>query len=153
MTSTLDSHGTIHAAGKRIRHRNTTRLSTLHGRASAPGDGRIKATDQHYNKLPPIARHNPRQTNALSVNSRSDFNGECACRRYLRRRHLKRKHDCLLGRSNRAGGSRCYCLQRLPSGWTAVLTDRRLTPDEIAFLKLRPGGVRQLKFRGVYNGK
>lgn len=43
--------------------------------------------------------------------------------------------------------------QRLPPGWTAVLTDRRLTPDEIASLNLRPGGVRQLKFRGVYNGK
>jgi hypothetical protein len=43
--------------------------------------------------------------------------------------------------------------QRLPPGWTAVLTDRQLTPDEIASLKLRPGGVRQLKFRGVFNGK
>ena len=43
--------------------------------------------------------------------------------------------------------------RRLPPGWTAVLTDRRLTPDEIASLRLRPGGVRQLKFRGVYNGK
>lgn len=42
--------------------------------------------------------------------------------------------------------------QRLPPGWTAVLTDRRLTPDEIAFLTLRPGGVRQLKFRGVFGG-
>jgi hypothetical protein len=43
--------------------------------------------------------------------------------------------------------------QRLPPGWTAVLTDRRLTPDEITYLKLRPGGVRQLKFRGVFSGK
>ena len=43
--------------------------------------------------------------------------------------------------------------QRLPPGWTAVLTDRRLTPDEIASLKLSPGGVRQLRFRGAYNGK
>jgi hypothetical protein len=43
--------------------------------------------------------------------------------------------------------------QRLPPGWSAVLTDRQLTPDEIASLKLRPGGVRQLKFRGVYDGK
>jgi hypothetical protein len=43
--------------------------------------------------------------------------------------------------------------QRLPPGWTAILTDRRLTPDEIASLRLRPGGVRQLKFRGVFNGK
>lgn len=43
--------------------------------------------------------------------------------------------------------------QRLPPGWSAVLTDRQLTPDEIASLKLRPGGVRQLKFRGVYGGK
>jgi hypothetical protein len=42
--------------------------------------------------------------------------------------------------------------QRLPPGWTAVLTDRRLTPDEIASLTLRPGGVRQLKFRGVFGG-
>jgi hypothetical protein len=41
----------------------------------------------------------------------------------------------------------------LPPGWTAVLTDRRLTPEEIASLTLRPGGVRQLKFRGVYGGK
>jgi hypothetical protein len=43
--------------------------------------------------------------------------------------------------------------QRLPPGWTAILTNRRLTPDEIASLKLRPGGVRQLKFRGVFNRK
>lgn len=43
--------------------------------------------------------------------------------------------------------------RRLPPGWTAILTDRRLTPDEIASLKLRPGGVRQLKFRGVFNHK
>jgi hypothetical protein len=43
--------------------------------------------------------------------------------------------------------------QRLPPGWTAVLTERRLTPDEIASLKLRPGSVRQLKFRGVFGGK
>ena len=43
--------------------------------------------------------------------------------------------------------------QRLPPGWTAVLTDRRLTPDEIASLQLRPGGVRQLKSRGVFGGK
>ena len=43
--------------------------------------------------------------------------------------------------------------QRLPPGWSVVLTDRQLTPDEIASLKLRPGGVRQLKFRGVYDGK
>ena len=43
--------------------------------------------------------------------------------------------------------------RRLPPGWSAVLTDRQLTPDEIASLKLRPGGVRQLKFRGVYDGK
>jgi hypothetical protein len=43
--------------------------------------------------------------------------------------------------------------QRRPPGWTAVLTDRRLTPDEIASLTLRPGGVRQLKFGGVFGGK
>ena len=43
--------------------------------------------------------------------------------------------------------------QRLPPGWTAILTDRRLTPHEIASLRLRPGGVRQLQFRGVFNGK
>jgi hypothetical protein len=43
--------------------------------------------------------------------------------------------------------------QCLPPGWTAILTDRRLTPEEIASLTLRPGGVRQLKFRGVVGGK
>lgn len=43
--------------------------------------------------------------------------------------------------------------QRLPPGWTAILTDRQLTPDQVAALNLRPGGVRQLKFRGMFNGK
>jgi hypothetical protein len=43
--------------------------------------------------------------------------------------------------------------RRLPPGWTAILTDRQLTPDQVAILKLRPGDVRQLKFRGVFGGK
>ena len=43
--------------------------------------------------------------------------------------------------------------KRLPPGWTAILTDGRLTPDQVASLKLRPGGVRQLKFGGVFGGK
>jgi hypothetical protein len=43
--------------------------------------------------------------------------------------------------------------QRIPPGWTAILTDRRLTPDQVASLRLRPGGVRQLKFGGIFGGK
>jgi len=42
---------------------------------------------------------------------------------------------------------------RIPPGWTAILTDRRLTPDQVVSLQLRPGGVRQLKFSGVFDGK
>jgi hypothetical protein len=42
--------------------------------------------------------------------------------------------------------------RRLPPGWTAILTDRQLTPDQVAILKLRPGDVRQLKFRAVFGG-
>jgi hypothetical protein len=43
--------------------------------------------------------------------------------------------------------------KRLPPGWTAILTDRQLTPDQVAVLKLRPGDVRQLKFRSMFGGK
>ena len=43
--------------------------------------------------------------------------------------------------------------QRLRLRWAAILTDRRLTPDEIASLRLRPEDVCQLEFRGVFNGK
>jgi hypothetical protein len=42
--------------------------------------------------------------------------------------------------------------KRLPPGWTATLTDRQLTPDQVAVLKLRPGDVRQLKFRAMFSG-
>jgi hypothetical protein len=42
--------------------------------------------------------------------------------------------------------------QRIPPGWTAILTERRLTSDQVASLELRPGGVRQLKFGGVFGG-
>jgi hypothetical protein len=34
----------------------------------------------------------------------------------------------------------------LAPGWTAVLSDRRLSPKQIAVLKLRPGGARKLKY-------
>jgi flagella basal body P-ring formation protein FlgA len=43
--------------------------------------------------------------------------------------------------------------RRLPPGWTAILTDQQLTPDQVAFLKLRPGGVRQLRFGAMFGGK
>jgi hypothetical protein len=43
--------------------------------------------------------------------------------------------------------------QRIPPGWTAILSDRRLTPDQVASLRLRLAGVRQLKFGGVFGGK
>jgi hypothetical protein len=43
--------------------------------------------------------------------------------------------------------------KRLPPGWTATLTDRQLTPDQVTALKLRPGDVRQLKFRAMFGGK
>ena len=36
--------------------------------------------------------------------------------------------------------------QLLAPGWTAVLTDRRLTPKQVAALKLRPGGACKLKY-------
>jgi hypothetical protein len=36
--------------------------------------------------------------------------------------------------------------QLLPPGWTATLTDSRLTPDQVAGLNLRAGGARQLKY-------
>jgi hypothetical protein len=36
--------------------------------------------------------------------------------------------------------------QMLLPRWTATLTSRRLTPDQVAALKLRPGGARQLKY-------
>jgi hypothetical protein len=36
--------------------------------------------------------------------------------------------------------------QVLAPGWTASLTYRRLTPDQVAALKLRPGGARQLNY-------
>jgi hypothetical protein len=42
--------------------------------------------------------------------------------------------------------------KRLPPGWTAILTDRQLTPDQVTALKLRPGDVRQLKFRAMFGG-
>jgi hypothetical protein len=34
--------------------------------------------------------------------------------------------------------------KRIPADWTAELTDRRLTPEHIARLKLRPGDVCEL---------
>jgi hypothetical protein len=39
---------------------------------STPGYGRIKATGQHCNKLLPIARHSPRQTNEGRPSSTSN---------------------------------------------------------------------------------
>jgi hypothetical protein len=36
-------------------------------------------------------------------------------------------------------------LELLPPGWSAVLTDRRIKPDKIYDLKLKPNGVRQMK--------
>jgi hypothetical protein len=34
-------------------------------------------------------------------------------------------------------------LAELPEGWTAILSDSRLTPEEAALLKMRPGEVRK----------
>jgi hypothetical protein len=36
-------------------------------------------------------------------------------------------------------------LEAAPEGWTATLSEKRLTPHERALLKMRPGDVRQLK--------
>ena len=36
--------------------------------------------------------------------------------------------------------------QLLAPGWTATLTDRRLTTKQVASLNLRLGGVRKLKY-------
>jgi hypothetical protein len=35
-------------------------------------------------------------------------------------------------------------LAEIPEGWTAVLLDAQLKPEEAAFLKLRPGDVRRV---------
>jgi hypothetical protein len=35
--------------------------------------------------------------------------------------------------------------EQLPPGWVPTLTNRRLTPDQVAELRLRAGGVRKLK--------
>jgi hypothetical protein len=35
-------------------------------------------------------------------------------------------------------------LAEVPEGWTAVLLDAQLKPEEAAFLKLRPGDVRRV---------
>jgi hypothetical protein len=35
-------------------------------------------------------------------------------------------------------------LAELPEGWTAVLSDARLKPEEAALLKMQPGDVREL---------
>ena len=36
--------------------------------------------------------------------------------------------------------------QFLAPGWKATLTGRHLTPEQVAELKLRPNGVRKLKY-------
>jgi hypothetical protein len=36
--------------------------------------------------------------------------------------------------------------QLLAPGWTATLTDRRISPAQVAVLHLRPNGVRKLKY-------
>jgi hypothetical protein len=36
--------------------------------------------------------------------------------------------------------------QLLAPGWTSTLTERRITPDQVMALKLRPGGVRKLRY-------
>ena len=36
--------------------------------------------------------------------------------------------------------------QFVAPGWTATLTGRHLTPEQVADLKLRPNGVRKLKY-------
>jgi hypothetical protein len=35
-------------------------------------------------------------------------------------------------------------LAQVPDGWTAVLSDARLKPEEAALLKMQPGDVREL---------
>jgi hypothetical protein len=35
--------------------------------------------------------------------------------------------------------------EMLPPGWDGTVTERRLTPDQVAELKLRANGVRKLK--------
>ena len=35
-------------------------------------------------------------------------------------------------------------LAEVPEGWTAVLSDARLKPEEAALLKMQPGDVREL---------
>jgi hypothetical protein len=36
-------------------------------------------------------------------------------------------------------------LAEVPEGWTAVLSDARLRPEEAALLKMQPGEVREIK--------
>jgi hypothetical protein len=36
-------------------------------------------------------------------------------------------------------------LAQVPEGWTAVLSDTHLRPEEAALLKMQPGDVRELK--------
>jgi hypothetical protein len=36
--------------------------------------------------------------------------------------------------------------QLLVPGWTATLTDRRISPKQVAVLHLRPNGVRKLRY-------
>ncbi len=36
--------------------------------------------------------------------------------------------------------------RQLPPGWRAILTDRRLAPEQIAELKIRSNSVRELNF-------
>ena len=36
--------------------------------------------------------------------------------------------------------------QLLTPGWTATLTDRRISPAQVAVLRLRPNGVRKLRY-------
>jgi hypothetical protein len=36
-------------------------------------------------------------------------------------------------------------LDAIPEGWTAALSKKRLTPSEMALLKMRPGDVREWK--------
>jgi hypothetical protein len=36
--------------------------------------------------------------------------------------------------------------QLLAPGWTATLTDRRISPSQVAVLNLRPNGVRKLRY-------
>jgi hypothetical protein len=36
--------------------------------------------------------------------------------------------------------------QLLPPGWIATITERHLTPDQVAALNMRPGSVHELKY-------